>query len=85
MQPLITILIGLVLSYHFTDVESENAFYSLVCPIGIFIFLCALAIWLVQRFASGLSSNSSGDGGAGIGGSSDHCGGDGGDCGGGGD
>lgn len=65
MKYLITIIIGLGLSYHFTDVGSENSFYSVICPIGVFVFICSLAIWITQRLGSGHYDGRSGDGGGG--------------------
>ena len=78
MKSLILILTGLALSYYFSDIRSENSFYSVICPIGIFIFLCSFVIWNALRNGLGGGGSSSGDSGGGFSSSGNDCGGDGG-------
>lgn len=71
-------LLGLGLSWHFTDLSSEASLQNTICPVLVGIFLI---ITLVKLIANP-SGSSSGSGGGGFFG--DFGGGDGG-CGGGGD
>lgn len=49
MKALLIIIAGLSGSFYFTDIQSENGFFSLFLPFLDFIFLCALAIWVAGR------------------------------------
>lgn len=49
MKALLVIAAGLIASFYFTDLQSENGFYSLFLPFLDFLFLCALAIWIAAR------------------------------------
>ena len=66
MKALLFILAGLLGSYYFTDIRSENSFYSVLCPVGVFLFLLLLMLWVAQRKAAGARDHSSGDSGAGF-------------------
>ena len=74
MKSLLIILIGLYASWHYTDLSSENSVYSVLAPLGIFVFLISLGFWLVVK--AGLSGRS--DGGSGFHGGDGGFGGDGG-------
>ena len=60
MKSLIIILIGLYSSWHFTDLSSESSLYSIVAPIGVFVFFISLALWLVLKAGFGGKADSSG-------------------------
>lgn len=68
MKSLTIILVGLWLSWSYTNLSSSSALESVVCPVLVFVFLVSLAFWVVARFESG-----SGHGGGGTVG--DDCGG----------
>jgi uncharacterized membrane protein YgcG len=78
LKSLIIILTGLAFSFYFSDIRAENSFYSVICPIGIFIFLFSFLIWNALRNSYGNGGNSSGDSGGGFSSSGGDCGGDGG-------
>lgn len=78
MKSLIIIIAGLVISYHFTDIRSENSLYSVIFPIGVFIFLCSAVIWLTLRIGNRSGGSSSADSGGYISSSDNDCGSDGG-------
>lgn len=74
MKSLLIIVIGLFASWHFTDLSSDSTLYSVLAPLGVFIFLISLGIWLVLKAGFGRRD----DGGAGYLGSDGGYGGDGG-------
>ena len=76
MKSLIVILLGLFTSWHYSDLESESTLYNLVAPIGVFVFLVSLCLWLVLKAGFGEKT----DGNGFIGSSSDFGGDGGGDC-----
>ncbi len=55
MKALLIIIIGLALSWHFTDISSDSAARSVLAPIGLAVFLISLCIWLVFRAGFGKS------------------------------
>ena len=59
-------IVGLMVSWHFTDIESDSSFQSLVCPFFVVVFLIGLLIKVV--FAMGPGSGGGGHGGGGAGG-----------------
>jgi len=61
MKSFIIIIIGLVASWHFTDLAKAGSFYNLFMPFMAFVFLVSLAIWLVTKM--GLGSHISNSGG----------------------
>ena len=76
MKILILILIGLVVSFIYTDLKSDSALTNIVAPLGILVFLISLAIWLVMLFhKKGIDQNTS-PGGIDSGGFGDSGGGD---------
>jgi len=60
MKSLIIILIGLYASWHFTDLSSESSLYSILAPVGVFVFFISLALWLVLKAGFGGKTDSSG-------------------------
>ncbi|WP_444902126.1 hypothetical protein ACJJIG_03905 [Microbulbifer sp. SSSA007] len=78
----IVFILGLVASWHYTDLQSENAFQSTISPILVGVFLILLLIKFV--FLLGPDSGRGGhggDSGGGFGGGDGGCGGgDGGGC-----
>lgn len=67
---LLIITIG-VTSFIYTDIESSNAFFSMVLPFIDFVALVSLALWFVMLFhKKGITQTSGSDGGdsSGIGG-----------------
>ena len=75
MKSLIVIVIGFVISWHYTDISSDAILASVVAPLAVFIFLVSLAIWFVLMFHH-KDINQNVSGGTGI----DGMGGDGSDC-----
>ncbi|MBU6951338.1 hypothetical protein [Hahella sp. HN01] len=70
-------VVGLCLSFYFTDLTSESFFTSIICPILVMLFLISIALKIaISTKGSGGYSRDSGGGGffGGDGG----CGGDGG-------
>jgi hypothetical protein len=53
MKSLIIIVIGLYVSWHYTDLESENIIFSGLAPFGVVIFLISLCLWLVLKAGFG--------------------------------
>lgn len=49
MKSLIFILIGLYLSWHYTDLASDSSIQNALAPLGVFIFLILLAMWFVSK------------------------------------
>jgi len=67
MLSLLIILVVGGSSLHFTDMESDSAFYSVFLPVlDVFCFI-ALALWIVFRFhKSGINQNTQSRGGGGF-------------------
>lgn len=71
MKSWLVIIVGLVGSWHYTDLASESVFHSAFCPIMVGLFLIALLVKIVALL--GPASNSrigdsggfGGDGGSG--------------------
>ena len=80
MKSWFIILIGLVGSWYYIDLSSDNGFYSLALPILFFLFLISVVIKVAVKIGpDGGHSSSGGDiGSGGFGGGSDSGGG--GDC-----
>lgn len=80
----IIILIGLWVSWSYTDLGSQSALHSMVCPILAFVFLVSLIIKLVVLIGPDSGRGGHGDSGGGFwggsGGGGGDCGGDGGSC-----
>lgn len=78
----IVILIGLWVSWSYSDLEAQSALYSMVCPLLVFVFLVSLLIKFVVLIGPESGRGGHGDGGGGFfGGSGDGGGGgDGGSC-----
>jgi len=53
MKSLLIILIGLFVSWYYTDLSSKSSVYSLLAPLGVFVFLIALGFWLVAKAGCG--------------------------------
>ena len=73
MKSLITILLGLYGSWHFTDLASDSSLQKVLAPLGVVVFFIALAMWLVLKAGFGAQAQRSGgffsgDGGDGGGG-----------------
>ncbi|BFM09154.1 hypothetical protein GCM10025791_22500 [Halioxenophilus aromaticivorans] len=84
----IIVLAGLGASWHYTDLESQTALYSVVFPLLFLVFAAALAIKIVvflNPSKGRANSNNSSTGFWGDSGGSDWGGGSDGGCGGGGD
>jgi hypothetical protein len=62
LKSLIIIVLGLVSSWHFTQMGSPNLFAGTIAPILVAVFLIALLLWLVANAGFGRSLNR-GDGG----------------------
>jgi len=74
----VIITIGLWVSWNYTNLESQSALYSILCPLLLFVFLVSFLMKLVLFLGHGNDrSGHEGHGGAFWGGSS---GGDGGTC-----
>jgi len=78
MKSLIIIIVGLLLSWKYTNLSSPSALESMVCPVLVFVFLVSLALWVVVKFESGSGRSgpgsfgpSGGDCGGGDGGGGD--------------
>ncbi len=65
-EPIIKSLVILVLllsaSFYWTDIESENAFFSVLLPLLDVLLLCALGMWFVLH-EGGRRMDGSGTGG----------------------
>ncbi len=59
MKVLIIILVGLFVSWHYTDLNSSSVLHSIVLPIVMFIFSVALLIWLISKAGLSGTGNSS--------------------------
>lgn len=83
MKTLAVILVGLYVSWRYTDVQSEQALHSVWAPLACMVFLLALVVWAFGRLAVN-AAGGSGGGYSGssnsIGGGSDCSGSDGGGC-----
>lgn len=77
----IILSIGLITSWNYTDLESESAFSSMVCPVLVLVFIALILLKLVAQMGpeSGRSGYSDGYGGGGFLGDSGADGGGGGD------
>jgi len=53
MKALLMIIVGLGSSWHFTDIASSSLLSNALAPFGVFIFMCALLLWLVVRAGFG--------------------------------
>ena len=60
MKSLLIILIGLVGSWHYTDLSSENFLTNFVAPFFVFIFMVSIPLWFVIKAGFGGSASSSG-------------------------
>lgn len=69
MKSLFIIIIGVYFSWQYTDLASESTLNSVIAPIGLFVFIISLCLWLVLK--AGFGSKTDSDGG--------YSGGDGGD------
>lgn len=49
MKSLLFILTGLVISYHYTDLEAESGVFSVVAPLGVVLFIISFFCWLVLK------------------------------------
>lgn len=63
IKSLVVLVALLAASFYWTDIESENAFFSVFLPLADFLLLCALGLWFVQRGAGQRIDRSGGDGG----------------------
>ena len=79
MRALLVIIGVAVASFHYTDLESDSAFHSVLLPLVFVASLIALAVWLVMRMNPTGGSGGGGGGYFGGGGGSGDCGGGGGD------
>ncbi|MEZ0122161.1 MAG: hypothetical protein AB9Q22_10450 [Candidatus Reddybacter sp.] len=61
MKWLVFILLCLLTSWHYTDLSAESAWQNMLAPIGVFIFLISLCLWLVVK--AGFGSKASRGGG----------------------
>lgn len=73
MKSFLIILAGLFLSWYFTDLSSDSSFQNILAPIFLFVFLIALAIWLILKagFGKRIDDNDFGGGGGGFDGGCD--------------
>ncbi len=71
MKSLIIIILGLGVSWYITDISSSNFIYSGLAPFGVFVFLCALLVWLVAKAGLGGKTDSGGFFGGGDSGGGD--------------
>ncbi|MCO6412409.1 MAG: hypothetical protein J5I92_06660 [Thiogranum sp.] len=53
MKTLVIILTGLSVSWYFTNLTSEQVLSGVVAPFLVFVFLVALAWWLVLKAGFG--------------------------------
>ncbi|SEQ13553.1 hypothetical protein SAMN03080615_00584 [Amphritea atlantica] len=53
MKSIVIILAGLWISWHYTDLHSDQTLFNMVAPLGVLIFGASLAVWLVLRMGSG--------------------------------
>jgi|SaaInlStandDraft_4_1057021.scaffolds.fasta_scaffold63167_1 hypothetical protein len=60
MKSLIIILLGLSISWYFTDLSSDSSRQNMLAPIGVIMFLISFAIWLVLKAGFGTKANRSG-------------------------
>lgn len=82
MKSWLVVLIGLLVSWHFTDLHSSNKLYGILAPALFLIFVVALIRLLLGR-RTGSQSDGGGDSGGFWGDGSSFWGGDNGDSGGG--
>lgn len=68
MKSSIFILAALSLSWYFTDLDAEGSLKSKLAPLGVIVFLIALALWLVLKAGFGGKASTSDAGGADFGG-----------------
>ena len=76
MKSLAVIVIGLVVSWVFTDVRSESGFYNLFMPLCGVLFFLALMVWGVFALAAHRSGGRANPSAYDILDSQDHPGGD---------
>lgn len=60
MRSLIIIVLGLVSSWHFTQLGSPSLFAGTIAPILVAVFLIALLLWLLAN--TGFGRRAKGDG-----------------------
>lgn len=63
MKSLLFIIAGLSASCYYSDISSEHALFGVIAPLGIFVFLMSLSVWLVVRAGFGAKTNDRGTGG----------------------
>ncbi|MCP8900392.1 hypothetical protein [Gilvimarinus xylanilyticus] len=78
MKSLAVIVIGLIVSWVFTDVRSPSGFYNLFMPLCGVLFFIALMVWAAFALAAHRSGGSGNPSAYDILDSHDHTGGDGG-------
>lgn len=49
LKSLIIIVLGLVSSWHFTQLGAASLFAGVIAPILVAVFLIALLLWLLER------------------------------------
>ncbi|WP_428036604.1 hypothetical protein [Amphritea sp.] len=47
MKSIIVILAGLWTSWRYTDLYSDQTLFNMIAPLGVFIFLISLLLWLL--------------------------------------
>lgn len=67
MTSWLIIIIGALVSWHYTDLESSSAFSNTFCPIGFAVFLI-LGVMKLAGLSSSGSSSGTGSGGGFFGG-----------------
>ncbi len=78
MKSLLSIIIGLAVSWHYADIESSSSLASILAPLVFIILLISLLFWLVFFFQRKGISQTVSRGGSSTGEFGDF--GDGGDC-----
>ncbi|ASP40708.1 hypothetical protein CHH28_19435 [Bacterioplanes sanyensis] len=79
----IVLILGFAASWHYTDIQSEGVFQSMILPVlvGVFLILLLMRIVFLLGPDSGRGGHGGGSSGGGFGGSDGGCGGgDGGGC-----
>ncbi|ABC30308.1 hypothetical protein HCH_03566 [Hahella chejuensis KCTC 2396] len=71
-------VVGLCLSFYFTDLTSESVFASIICPVLIALFLISIALKTAVATNGSRGYSRDGGGGGGFFGGDGGCGGDGG-------
>lgn len=60
MKSLVIILIGIYLSWLYTDLSSEQLLPGVLAPLGLTVFIISLLLWLVLNTTVGHSTGDSG-------------------------